>query len=139
MRLLLTGLLLLGSLFTHASELQRSYAFPGQQDLGYAQVVRVGDTLHLSGIATQGKDMAEQVTNVYRIIQRTLENHGSNMGLVISERVSVTDMDALIAAAEKRKAFYPKNQYPASSWYQISRLYTPSAMIEVEIIAKVQE
>ena len=120
-----------------ATELKRSFTQPFQQEYGYAAVVQHGDTLYLSGIAAPGKDMAAQLKHVYTLLDKTLQAHGSSMAHVINERVSTTDIAALTALNAVRKSYYPEGAYPASSWYQIERLFADDALIEIEVVAKV--
>jgi len=117
------------------SDLERSFTYPHQKEYGYAAVVKHGDTLYLSGISAPGKDMEEQIRHVYIILKKTLEEHGSAMENVLNERVSTTDIQKLNDLNMLRKSFYPEGAYPASSWYQVNRLFMPDALIEIEIVA----
>lgn len=107
-----------------------------QQDTsaGYAQAVLVGNVLYISGTVARGQTMAEQLKGVYTGLERTLKNFGATFQNVIKENLVTTDMEAVKAANDVRKAFY-KGDFPAATWSQITRLYMPSAMVEVELVA----
>ncbi|GAB3019581.1 RidA family protein [Bowmanella dokdonensis] len=136
----LTGLLLTCLATTlQAAELKRTFTQPYQQDIGYAQVVRDGNMLYLSGVGSGGKTVEEQMLNAYKVIGMVLNEQGAGLSDILQERISTTDMDALKAAIPARKALFGEGQYPASSWYQIDRLFMPDMMIEIEVIARVPE
>jgi enamine deaminase RidA (YjgF/YER057c/UK114 family) len=48
------------------------------------------------------------------------------------ERIYTTDMDGLIKCQETRKRIYG-DWLPAATWVEVRRLYTPEAMIEIEV------
>ncbi len=105
-----------------------------EKEWGYAQAVRVGDTLYLSGTTGRGESMADQVRNAYERIRRTLEHFGADVTDVVRETVFTTDMEALKAASGTRKEFY-KGHTPASSWIGIDRLFVPGILVEIEVTA----
>lgn len=102
---------------------------------GYAQAVLVDNVLYISGSVGRGQTMAEQLKSLYTAIDRTLKNYGATFQNVVKENLFTTDIEAVKAANnEGRKPFY-KGDYPAATWTQISLLYMPSALVEVEVIA----
>lgn len=115
----------------------------GEKAFGYAQAVRIGDRLHISGsLSVDGNfaplhagDMAAQIGQVYDTIRRTLAAFGAGLTNVISERIFVTDMDAFLAANGERIAIYAGNDLPATTAVEIRRLAFPECMIEIEIMA----
>jgi 2-iminobutanoate/2-iminopropanoate deaminase len=104
-----------------------------EQDIGYCQAVRVGDTLHVSGTTGEG-EMPAAVQSVYETLRRTLSAHGLGFADVVRETVFTTDLDAFIATQELRKQFYGE-VFPAASWVQVQRLYLPSQVVEIEVTA----
>lgn len=101
---------------------------------GYTQAVLVDNVLYVSGTVSRGKTMAEQLKNLYGGIERTLKHYGVTFQNVVKENLFTTDIEAVKAANGERKPFY-KGDFPAATWTQISRLYMPDAMVEVEVIA----
>jgi enamine deaminase RidA (YjgF/YER057c/UK114 family) len=53
---------------------------------------------------------------------------------VVKETLYTTDIEAVKANNAVRKAFY-KGDFPAATWVQISRLFRPTALVEVEVVA----
>ena len=52
----------------------------------------------------------------------------------MKENAYTTDIEALKAAQDVRKVYYGTD-FPAATWVQVSRLYMPEAVLEVEVIA----
>ena len=89
--------------------------------------------LYLSGTAAQG-DMPNAIRSIYGRLGKVLEQHGLSYADVVREVVYATDLDAFIQHKDLRKAFYGED-FPAATWVQIQRLYTPSFVVEVELTA----
>ena len=115
----------------------------GEKAFGYAQAVRSGSTLHISGSLsvddafqpTFPGDMAAQIGSSYAAIKQTLEAFGATMANVVKENIYVTDMDAFIAANGARIVHYAGLDLPATTAVEVRRLAFPECMIEVEITA----
>jgi enamine deaminase RidA (YjgF/YER057c/UK114 family) len=106
-----------------------------EADVGYCQAVRHGRTLHVSGTAARG-DMPSAIREVYGDLRKTLEANGLSFADVVKENVYATDLDAFIANKALRKEFYAAPAFPAATWVQVSRLYTPALVLEVELVAE---
>jgi enamine deaminase RidA (YjgF/YER057c/UK114 family) len=108
---------------------------PIKQDTtaGYAQVVKVGNVLYLSGVPATDVT-PESITQVYRALERSLKSYGATFQHVVKENLYTTDIEAMKKYNDARKKFY-KGDFPAATWVQVSRLYMPDAKLEVELIA----
>ncbi|HEX9472711.1 MAG TPA: RidA family protein [Steroidobacteraceae bacterium] len=105
-----------------------------ETEIGYCQAVRSGNTLHVSGIAGEGKmDLA--VRSVYDRLRQTLTANGLSFADVVKENVYTTDLDAFIGTREIRKDYYGST-LPAATWVQVQRLYLPSFVVEIEVTAE---
>ena len=80
--------------------------------------------------------MASAIQTVYRDLQRTLEANGLTFANVVKENVYATDLGAFIQNKALRKQFYANTPLPAATWVQVSRLYTPAIVLEVELVAE---
>ncbi|SKA48404.1 Enamine deaminase RidA, house cleaning of reactive enamine intermediates, YjgF/YER057c/UK114 family [Chitinophaga eiseniae] len=108
---------------------------PKKQDevAGYAQVVKVGNTLYISGIPT--KDLSpEGIARVYKALEKCLNAFGASSQNVVKETLYTTDIETVKKNATVRKEFY-KGDYPAATWMQVSRLYEPEATLEIDLVA----
>ena len=107
----------------------------GDQDTtsGYAQAVKVDNILYISG--TVARDVSpEGIKRVYEALERTLQHYGATFQNVVKENLYTTDIEAMKQHNAIRKAFY-KNDFPAATWVQISRLFMADARLEIELIA----
>ena len=87
----------------------KSLDMPWEKEYGYAQAIKVGDTIYVSGqvshddngnIVGRG-DMEVQMRQAYENIQKLLTQYGATLNNVVDETLFVTDMDAAFAAAVK--------------------------------------
>lgn len=109
-----------------------------EDDIGYRGVVQAGTQLYISGIACAGDTMAIAVKACYENIQSILKRFSVTSDQIIQETIYTTDIDALIKAIPTRKSFFNKGLYPAATWVQVSRLYDPEHLLEVELIVQLK-
>lgn len=115
---------------------------PVEDEYGYTQTVRVGHTLHLSGMighdaGVMHPDPERQYQLVYQNIAEILASNGACLADVIRETVFYTaEMAGIDPAARRafRGAAYGE-AFPASTWVQVAGLLTPGAFIEIEVTA----
>ena len=111
----------------------------GEDRVGYTQAIKVGNTIHLSGTVGGGPDMATQLRKAYGRIEQTLAHYGAGPQHVVKEVVYTTKMDDLIkSSGDVRREFY-KSDWPAATWVQVSRLFEPELMVEIDVIAVLPE
>ena len=118
---------------TAAPKPERYQAGPWEDDYGYRQAVRVGNTLYIAG-CTGGGEMPAAIRTAYGKLQKTLEHYGLTFADIVKETVYTTKFDELKTHRAVRKEFYA-GQFPASTWIQIDRLFNPDYVIEIETIA----
>lgn len=124
----------------------KSLGMPWEKEYGYAQSVKVGDTIFLSGQVSHDEkgsivgigNMEAQMRQAYSNIQKLLALYGATMDSIVDETLYVTDMDAAFAAASKcRHDIFSGSPIVASTIVQIQRLAFPDLMIEIRCVAKV--
>jgi 2-iminobutanoate/2-iminopropanoate deaminase len=123
-----------------------SFGMPWEKEYGYAQSVKVGDTIYVSGqvshdddgnIVGQG-DMEAQMRQAYANIRKVLSQYGATMDNIVDEILFVTDMNNAFAAAVKcRNEVFFGSPVVASTIVQIQRLAFPELMIEIKCVAKI--
>jgi 2-iminobutanoate/2-iminopropanoate deaminase len=109
-----------------------------------AQGYRVGDLLFISGqaaIDAQGRivgigDFEVQAKQAFENLDRVLRAGGSSLKNVIKVTIFLTDMDFFDRIVELRGQWFTA-PYPADTIVEVSSLYSPDAMIEIEAIAVV--
>src|SRR5919106_1838391 len=124
----------------------KNFGMPWEKEYGYAQAVKVGDTIYVSGqvshddagnIVGRG-EMESQMRQAYANIQKLLAKYGATIENIVDEILFVTDMDAAFAAAVKcRQEIFSGTPIIASTIVQIQRLAFPDLMIEIRCVAKV--
>ena len=119
---------------------------PWEKEYGYAQAVKVGDTIYVSGQVSHdetGKivgpgDMEAQMRQAYTNIKKVLVQYGATIDNIVDEILFVTEMNTAFAAAVKcRKDIFSGTTSVASTIVQIQRLAFPELMIEIRCVAKV--
>lgn len=115
---------------------------PWEDEYGYAQAVKKGDMLWISGQLghdDNGKlleGMEAQMKQTYVNIKKILSRYGMTMDNVVEEVVYVLDMATAFEARKKNKAsFYPNPKSVASTIVVVGGLALPDQLIEVKIVA----
>ncbi|MEU0697841.1 Rid family hydrolase [Streptomyces niveus] len=135
-----------------------SFGVPWEESYGYAQAVRRGDTIYLSGqVAHDGTrlvapapvdasgrvtdfgNMGEQMRRCYANAARLLARFGASLDDVVDEVLYVIDVDAADAAAGpvRKEAYGRPDPQVASTMIGTPRLAFPELLIEVKFIARV--
>jgi 2-iminobutanoate/2-iminopropanoate deaminase len=108
-----------------------------ERDIGYSQVVKLGDTLYVSGITSGADNFDDQLAEIYATILGILNDYGTDSNAILKEVIYTKDIEALKRAISVRKRYYNDDFFPAATWVQIDRLYMEGHLLEVEIIAYV--
>lgn len=119
---------------------------PWEREFGYAQAVRVGDTIYLAGQVSHDEkgnfvgvgEMETQMRQAYANVARVLGEYGASMENVVDEILFVTDMEAAFAARVNcREDVFGGFPALASTIVQIERLGFPELLVEIRCVAKV--
>jgi enamine deaminase RidA (YjgF/YER057c/UK114 family) len=130
---------------------------PWEKAYGYAQAVRVGNTIYVSGqlshdgdgnfIAPAGLDgsaaatdlskMESQMRATYANAAKVLARFGATLQHVVEEVLYVTDMAAAfaVAGAVRKAAFGTEIPQCASTIAQVTRLAFPQQLVEIRFTA----
>ena len=109
-----------------------------------AQGYRAGDFLFISGqaaIDASGQIVGEgdfdaQAKQAFENLDRVLRAGGSSLKNVIKVTIFLTDMSNFDKVVDLRGKWFTA-PYPADTIVEVSSLYSPEAMIEIEAIAVV--
>ncbi|HEX6473244.1 MAG TPA: RidA family protein [Streptosporangiaceae bacterium] len=80
-------------------------------------------------------DMGAQAERIFDIIGTLLAAHGASFADVVNIRSFVTDLSQLAAYAQARAKYLPADELPTSTTVEVSRLFLPGAVLEVEVTA----
>jgi 2-iminobutanoate/2-iminopropanoate deaminase len=115
--------------------IERKNYYAWENDYGYSQVVKAGNTLYISGIASDKVSFAEQMEEIYQYLNKILQDYGVDSDAIVKQVIYTTDIEAMKAHTELRKQYFNKDKYPSSSIIQVSRLYEKGHFLEVEVVA----
>lgn len=79
-------------------------------------------------------DAGAQSERIFELIGGILAAHGAGFGDVLHIRTFMTDLDDLPAYGAVRRRLFPGTP-PASTTVEVSRLFLPGAVLEVEVTA----
>lgn len=120
---------------THSpTKITRYMMNPWEKDIGYAQVVQAGDTYHISGVTCGGSSYEKAVPECYKELKTVLDKLQLSVKNIVKENVYARDIEQFKAQIEQRKKFYGDAGYPAATWVQIDRLYSPEHLVEIELV-----
>ena len=123
----------------------RRFGTAAETGYGFAQAVRVGKTIYISGQTASAVDgvpgppgdMNAQMRTSYRRIADLLEMYGATMANVVDETLFVTDMEAAIpAAVEIRREVYGGVFDVASTLIGVARLGGADLLVEIKCTAR---
>jgi 2-iminobutanoate/2-iminopropanoate deaminase len=108
-----------------------------------SQGIRFGDFLFISGQAgytDEGKivegGFRAQADQAFSNLARALKAGGSGLENILKVTIFLTDMGNFREIVELRRRYFRK-PYPADTIVEVSSLYTPEAMIEIEATAAI--
>lgn len=124
----------------------KTLEMPWEREYGYAQAVKVGDTIYLAGQVSHDAEgnivgvgeMETQMRQAYANVTKLLQEYGANIDNVVDELLFVKDLETAFAARVKcRQDVFGGFPVVASTIVQIERLAFPELLIEIKCIAKV--
>jgi enamine deaminase RidA (YjgF/YER057c/UK114 family) len=133
------------------------FGVPWEKTYGYAQAVRVGNTIYVagqlshdddgnfigpatrdsSGRETDTSNMELQMRTTYANAAKILARFGAGLQHVVEEVLYVTDMDAAfaVAGAVRKAAYETETPQCTSTIAQVGRLALPQQLIEISFTA----
>lgn len=137
----------------------KGLGMPWEDVFGYAQAVKVGSTIYVSGqlghddegnivgpapldenrTILDHSNMEIQMRQTYTNAKKILSRYGATLDNVVEEVIYVTDMDKGFAAAGpvRKEAYGSEKPAVASTILTTPRLALPTQLIEIKFIAKV--
>ena len=105
-----------------------------------SQAIQVGQLVFVSGQAGVADDgriadgFDAQAEQAFRNLERALKAAGSSLRQVAKVTIFLTSMEHFPKIVELRRKWFSA-PYPADTIVEVSALYSPEAMIEIEAIA----
>ena len=119
---------------------------PWEENVGYSRAVRVGPHVLVTGTLAADEngepigvgDPHAQTVAIIQKIEKALNQAGATLGDVVRTRLYVTDIDQWPQIAEAHREFFGEIR-PCTTMVEVSRLFTPEALVEIEADAIVGE
>lgn len=107
-----------------------------------SQAIQLGNLVFVSGQAAIGDDgeivgkgdFDRQAEQAFKNLDRVLRAAGTTLGSVVKVTIFLTSMHHFPKIVELRRQWFSA-PYPADTIVEVSGLYSPDAMIEIEAIA----
>ncbi|PWN72283.1 hypothetical protein C1631_006705 [Chryseobacterium phosphatilyticum] len=120
------------------------FGMPWENIYGYAQAVKKGNTVWISGQLGHNKEgellegMEAQMKQTYTNIKELLSRYDMTMENVVEEVIYAMDMTAAFEVRKNFKTeFYDNPKTVASTMIGVSGLALPEQLVEIKIIATV--
>ena len=109
----------------------------------YSHAIKVGNTIYVSGqipLDQEGNlvgknDMAAQTEQAYANLKRVLEAAGATMADIVMLNIYCRDMEEFAQKTRDVRLKYLGRYHPAITAVEVSRLYSPDFLIEIEAVA----
>lgn len=115
-----------------------NYPELGEIKAPYVHSVKHGNTLYISGLTAFGtvaqhKGIAHQAEEIFSQIRKIISVEGADFSALIKVTIFITSFEEI---NELRKVLYRNygDHLPASSLVEVSRLFSPDLLIEIEAI-----
>jgi len=105
----------------------------------YAPIVRVGNTLYLSGVVAGDPDPEQQFETLFRTLNAVLEGAGSSLADVVEMTSFHVNMRQHIDTFMAVKDRHMREPYPAWTAIGISELFSPRALVEIKVVAVISD
>ncbi|MFF3373536.1 RidA family protein [Streptomyces sp. NPDC002680] len=119
-----------------------SHNVSGEDDFGFAQAIRSGDTIYVSGQLSHDEkgeflhpdDFDAQLKQVYANFEKVLAHYGATRNQVISETQFVVNLpEHNMAMAAANLAYFGAHR-PTSSTVGVASLFFPGQLIEISFV-----
>jgi 2-iminobutanoate/2-iminopropanoate deaminase len=124
----------------------RSMAMPWEEEYGYAQALKIGRSVWVSGQlgADESGKLAEgmeaQMRLAYQNIEKLLKTFDMTMAAVVDEIIYVTDMQSAFQSRKKLgRTVYPEVMSVPSTIVQVEALALPGQLVEIKAEARVKK
>ncbi|MER7402718.1 RidA family protein [Streptomyces sp. NPDC000070] len=118
------------------------HAIPAESHFGYAQAIRSGDLIHVSGQLSFDEagafrptdDIATQLAGTYANIDRVLAHYGVTRNQIVSQTLYVVDLvKNADAVAEGNRAYFGTHR-PVATALGVTELTFPGQLVEISCV-----
>jgi enamine deaminase RidA (YjgF/YER057c/UK114 family) len=118
------------------------YGVPAEKDFGYAQAIKSGDLVHVSGQLSfdeagefvHAGDFAAQLTRTYANMDRVLDHYGATRNQIVSQTLYLVNLRQNAAATAEGNLGYFGDHRPASTVLGVTELTLPGQLVEISFV-----
>ncbi|MFC9804714.1 RidA family protein [Streptomyces griseoaurantiacus] len=119
-----------------------SYGIPAESDFGYAQAIRSGELIHVSGqVAFDGAggfphpgDFAAQLELTHANMDRVLDHYGATRNQIVSQTVYMVGVQRNGVTVSEGNLTYFGDHRPASTVLGVTELAVPGQVVEIAFV-----
>ncbi|MFJ8713486.1 RidA family protein [Streptomyces violaceus] len=119
-----------------------SHDVSGEREFGFAQAIKVGDTIYVSGQLSHDdegnflhpNDFDAQLQQSYRNFEKVLAHYGATRSQVVSETQFIVDLPKHNTAMAAANLAYFGDHRPTSSTIGVASLFFPGQLIEISFV-----
>ncbi len=118
------------------------YDVQAESDFGYAQAIRSGDLIHVSGQLSLDEagefrhagDFAAQLERTHANTDKILDHYGATRNQVVSQTLYVVNLPRNAAATAKGNLAYFGDHRPAATVVGVTELTFPGQVVEISFV-----
>ncbi|NEY34520.1 RidA family protein [Streptomyces sp. PRKS01-65] len=118
------------------------YGVPAEREFGYAQAIRSGDLVHVSGQLAFGEageflhagDFAAQLTRTHANMDKVLDHFGATRNQIVSQTLYLVDVRQNAEATTAGNLGYFGDHRPASTVLGVTELTFPGQLVEISFV-----
>ncbi|MEV5334605.1 RidA family protein [Streptomyces werraensis] len=118
------------------------HGIPAESDFGYAQAIRSGDLIHVSGQLAFDEaggfphpgDFDAQLRLTHAAMDRVLAHYGATRDQIVSQTLYVVDLGRHAAATAEANLAYFDGHRPASTVLGVTELTLPDQLVEIAFV-----
>ncbi|MYW01004.1 RidA family protein [Streptomyces sp. SID3343] len=115
---------------------------PAESDFGYAQAIRSGELIHVSGQLAfdeageclYSDDFAAQLEQTYLNTDKILDHYGVTRNQVVSQTLYLVNLRQDAAAVSKGNLAYFGDHRPVSTVLGVTELTVPGQVVEISFV-----
>ncbi|MGN7949348.1 RidA family protein [Microbacterium sp. 22215] len=120
-----------------------SHDVSGEKEFGFAQAIKVGDTIYISGQLAHDEhgdflhpgDIDGQFRQVWANLEKVLAHYGVTRNQIVQDGVFVVDLPQNAATVAAAHLEYFGAHRPTSTTVGVASLFFPGQLLEINFIA----
>lgn len=123
-----------------------SHNVSGEKDFGFAQAIKAGDTIYISGQLSHdadgefigANDFDTQINQIWANLQKVLDHFGITRNHIVQDSVFVVDLPQHAASVAGAHLAYFGDHRPTSTTVGVQSLFFPGQLVEISFVARTE-